>query len=86
MFGWFEIKSPLTAEQRRWIDTRFAWLRNEFGEERLRGVVITPTQEFFPDRYRATEEDAAVLLDRCRNTRTRWRFTRTLTASTGHGG
>lgn len=64
MFGWFELKSPLTAEQRRWIETRFAWLRKEFGEERLRGVVVTPTHEFFPDRYCATEEDTTVLLDR----------------------
>ena len=64
MFGWFELKSPLTAEQRRWIETRFTWLRKEFGEERLRGVVVTPTDEFFPDRYCATEEDTTVLLDR----------------------
>jgi hypothetical protein len=26
--------------------------------------MVTPTNEFFPDRYRATEDDAAVLLDR----------------------
>ena len=43
MFGWFETESPLTAEQRRWIDERFAWLANEFGEEPLRGAVVTPT-------------------------------------------
>jgi tetratricopeptide (TPR) repeat protein len=64
MFGWFETESPLTAEQRRWIDERFAWLRNEFGEERLRGAVVTPTDEFFPDPYAATPETAATLLDR----------------------
>jgi tetratricopeptide (TPR) repeat protein len=64
MFGWFESQSTLTAEQRRWIDDRFTWLRKEFGEERLRGVVVTPTDEFFPDRYEPTAEGAATLLDR----------------------
>jgi tetratricopeptide (TPR) repeat protein len=64
MFGWFESKSPLTADQRRWTDERFAWLRKEFGEERLRGVVVTPTHEFFPDRYTATAEGAEKLLER----------------------
>jgi tetratricopeptide (TPR) repeat protein len=64
MFGWFESESPLTAEQRRWIEERFTWLRKEFGEERLRGVVVTPTEQFFPDRYAPTAEGAATLLDR----------------------
>ena len=64
MFGWFEIKSPLTGEQRGWIDQRFGWLRNEFGEDRLRGVVVTPTDEYFPDRYTPSAECAQVILDR----------------------
>jgi tetratricopeptide (TPR) repeat protein len=64
MFGWFESKSPLTAEQRGWIDDRFTWLRKEFGETRLRGTVITPIHDFFPDCYTATAEGAATLLDR----------------------
>ncbi len=64
MFGWFETESPLTAEQRRWIEKRFTWLRTEFGEERLRGIVVTPTDEFFPDLYAPTTEGAATLLDR----------------------
>jgi hypothetical protein len=64
MFGWFKFESPLTAQQRCWIDGRFAWLRQQFGEEPLRKEVVTPTREFFPDRYAATPEDAAILLDR----------------------
>ena len=64
MFGWFESKSPLTAEQRGWIDRRFTWLRREFGDERLRGVVVTPTHEFFPDRYAPNAQCALALLDR----------------------
>jgi tetratricopeptide (TPR) repeat protein len=64
MFGWFELKSPLAAEQRRWINERFAWLRSQFGEDRLRGIVVTPTDRFFPGRYTPTAEGAAMLLDR----------------------
>ena len=64
MFGWFEIESPLTTEQREWIDVRFAWLRREFGEKPLHRELITPTVEFFPDRYTASPEGAAMLLDR----------------------
>jgi tetratricopeptide (TPR) repeat protein len=64
MFGWFESQSPLTADHRRWIDERFTWLRQQFGEARLRGVVVTPTDAFFPDRYAPTPEGAAPLLDR----------------------
>lgn len=64
MFGWFKIKSPLKEEQRKWIDQRFQWLRAEFGEERLQGKVVTPTDEFFPDRYSGTRENASAILDR----------------------
>lgn len=64
MVVWFEIKSPLTIEQRNWIDARFQWLLDEFGEERLRRAIVTPSAEFFPDPYSATESGACVLLDR----------------------
>jgi tetratricopeptide (TPR) repeat protein len=64
MFGWFKLKSSLKAEQVRWLDERFHWLRNQFGEERLRGAVITPTNEFFPEAYAGTHEDAAKIFDR----------------------
>jgi hypothetical protein len=47
MFGWFKLKSSLKPEQVRWLDERFDWLRNQFGEERLRGTMIAPTDEFF---------------------------------------
>jgi NACalpha-BTF3-like transcription factor len=63
MFDWLKARSPLTDEQRQWIDERFTWLRKDFGEERLRRDVITPTAEFFPDRYSASAEGAAMLLD-----------------------
>jgi hypothetical protein len=64
MFGWFELKSPLIDDQRQWIDERFAWLRKEFGDDRLNAPVVTPTDEFFPGRYTPTAAGAAILLDR----------------------
>jgi tetratricopeptide (TPR) repeat protein len=64
MFGWFKIKSPLTTDQRRWIEERFDWLRAEFGEDRLEAPIVTPTDEYFPDPYAGTVEDASVLFDR----------------------
>lgn len=64
MFGWFKLKSPLTTDQRRWLETRFDWLRTEFGLDRLNAPIVTPTDEFFPDPYSGTCEDASVLFDR----------------------
>ena len=64
MFGWFKPESPLTPHQRCWIDDRFAWLKQQFGEAPVRKDVVTPTREFFPDHYDGTPEAAAILLDR----------------------
>ncbi len=67
LFGWLAPESPLTPEQRKWIDDRFDWLHNEFGTERLTGTVITPSEEFFPEKYEGSADNAATLLDRvCR--------------------
>lgn len=60
-------KSPLTSDQRSWIDTRFRWLRDEFGEQTLLQPVVTPSDDFFPERYSATEEGASILLERVCN-------------------
>jgi hypothetical protein len=64
MFGWFKPKSSLKPEQVRWLDERFDWLCKQFGEERLRGTVITPTNKFFPDAYAGTHEDAEKTFNR----------------------
>ena len=64
MFGWFNAKSPLTADQRRWVERRFDWLRAEFGEDRLKAPIVTPTDEFFPDPYAGTVDYASVLFGR----------------------
>ena len=41
-----------------------SWLRSQFGEQRLRGEVVLPTDEYFPGTYRGSEEDVRVVLDR----------------------
>ena len=41
-----------------------SWLLSEFGEQRLRGEVVLPTDEYFPGTYRGTEQDVRVVLDR----------------------
>jgi tetratricopeptide (TPR) repeat protein len=64
MFGWFKTTSPLTDAQRAWLDARFAWLLQQFGEARLHKAVVTPTVEFFPEPYTGTADDAVALFNR----------------------
>ncbi len=62
--GWTNAESPLTDERRKWIDERWTWLQNEFGEERLHEPLLTPSHEDFPEAYTGSPEDAERLLDR----------------------
>ena len=67
MFGWLRLKSecPIDPTSRDWIDRRWKWLENEFGLDRLRcAPVVVPRPQYFPDRYRGTEEDAQRMLGR----------------------
>jgi len=70
MLGWFRSKAkcPVDPVAREWIDTRWAWLENEFGIDLLRSrPVILPNSEFFPEPYNGKEEEVPILLDRmCR--------------------
>ena len=63
-FGRFDFQSPLTDEQRQWIDDRFDWLQNEFGIGRLNGEVYLPNEKFFPDPYVPAIDGAESLLNR----------------------
>lgn len=64
----FEPKCPVPPEHKQWLERRMAWLINEFGLKRLRQVrVITPTPEFFPDRYDATRDAACDVFHRVRD-------------------
>lgn len=68
MFGWFRSKPatcPVDPGTRQWIDTRWAWLTEQFGKTRLtQSTLILPTAEFFPDDYHGKEADGRVMLDR----------------------
>ena len=64
MFGWLKPKSPLDDQARAWVDQRFQWLRQTFGDEPFNRPVVTPTDEFFPGHYRDSQEDAERLFDR----------------------
>ncbi len=64
MFGWFKAKTPLFDDQRAWIQSKFLWLHREFGDEILELPIVTPTQEFFPDAYSGSPDDAYLLLER----------------------
>lgn len=65
MLNWFrsEPRCPVSEEERTWIELRFGWLLNELGIDRLRqSSIVLPTTEFFPGRYRGTDEEINALL------------------------
>jgi hypothetical protein len=67
MFGWLRRKAecPIDTNYREWIDRRWKWLEDEFGLDRLLiAPVVVPRSQYFPDRYRGTEEDAQRMLGR----------------------
>ena len=68
MFNWFRPKCPVEPDVKAWVERRMSWLIGTFGQERLlQGSVILPSEEYFPDLYDGTEEDARALLARvCR--------------------
>jgi hypothetical protein len=65
MFGWRSAKCPIDTFEKTWTEWRMRWLADQFGIERLlQSQVILPTDEFFPDPFRGTAEDARRLMDR----------------------
>src|SRR5688572_19674861 len=40
------------------------WLGSEFGDERLRGEVVLPTDDYFPGTYTGSPDDVAGVMDR----------------------
>jgi len=65
MFGWFSPKAPLSTYEKTWTEWRMRWLADRFGIDRLlRAKVILPTDEFFPDAFDGTADDARRMLDR----------------------
>jgi hypothetical protein len=59
MFDWFRAKPrcPVDVTTKRWIETRFCWLTNELGLDRLQsGQTVLPTKDFLPLTYECTED------------------------------
>lgn len=65
MFNWFRPTCPVDPYAKDWIETRLAWLADQFGLEVFtHRNVILPLEEFFPDRYDRSEGTVRALLDR----------------------
>src|SRR5215813_6071786 len=62
--NWFGVRCPVSDEVRKWIEESSSWLLHELGIKLDEVVVILPTPEFFPDLYRAQDEDVEALLSR----------------------
>ena len=50
--------------EQEWIERSMDWLRAQFGDERLRGAVVRPTDDFFPGVYRGSRDDIRTVLGR----------------------
>lgn len=68
MFQWFRPTCPVDLQTKKWIENRLHWLADEFGTDVFtRRALVLPLEEFFPDRYDASQESARILVDRvCR--------------------
>src|SRR5438105_2840011 len=65
MLGWFTPSCPLGTHDKAWVERRMLWLADRFGADRLLSArVVLPTDEFFPDPYRADPDSARRRLDR----------------------
>ncbi len=65
MFGWLRGKPrcPIPLDEKEWIERRWNWLGDQFGQDVLKRAVVLPTEEFFPDEYDGSEECAREWLD-----------------------
>lgn len=67
MWNWFQSPAscPVTEFERGWIESRWHWLREEFGDSALTTAeVVLPCDEFFPDPYHHRPQDGEVMLTR----------------------
>jgi hypothetical protein len=65
MFGLFTPSCPVELPTKTWVERRMLWLAERLGIHRLANCqVVTPTDEFFPDRYDADYPSVRLCLDR----------------------
>jgi hypothetical protein len=65
MLGWLFPRCPVETWEKAWTETRMRFLTEQFGIARLRRAeVVLPTDDYFPDPYEPTPDQARRLLDR----------------------
>ena len=67
MLDWLrgKPKCPVDASTKNWIESRFDWLTQELGLERLlKAQTIVPTKEFLPLTYECTDDGIHYLMQR----------------------
>lgn len=63
--GLFAAKCPLEADAKLWVEQRLCWLAEVLGFQRmLQAPIVLPTPEWFPERYKPTEESIDVVFHR----------------------
>jgi hypothetical protein len=55
--AWWRPECPVRTVEQEWIDESMDWFVAEFGEDRLRGDVVLPNDDFFPGAYEGSPED-----------------------------
>ena len=55
--AWWRTECPVRPEEQAWIDESMDWLRAQFGNMRLYGAVVLPTDDYFPGVYEGSRED-----------------------------
>lgn len=65
MSPWFRPICPVDTNAKAWIERRLQFLADEFGRDVFsRRALVLPLEEFFPDRYDASDESVRKLMDR----------------------
>ena len=67
MFNWLrgKPKCPVDPSGKQWIESRFTWLTNELGLDRLNNVeTVVPSERFLPMEYHCDEEGINDLMTR----------------------
>ena len=64
-FGLFSPQPPLPVREKAWTEVRMRWLAHKIGvDQLLKAQVILPNEDWFPEDYEGTADDARRLLDR----------------------
>jgi Tfp pilus assembly protein PilF len=69
MFGWIRPALSVQPRVKQWVEGRMGWLVGQFGWDRLlKGAVILPNDDFFPEPFDGTRDAVRRLFERtCRH-------------------